>query len=601
MPQVPYQPYSTARPIDRGEQLRPEIVPAAFGVNIGAALQQLGSDETKAGDEIWNRGLAIQALNNETDARVAASNAVEQMGKLQATYDSSTGKDSSDMYDNHVAGLRAALANGRASLGTADAQRMYDQMTFGFLERNVYSSARHMGDENRNYVIQGYQAQYQTSKNAISASPDPATYQKNVAVMKQNAANVAMVKFGIHDPNDPIVQNAADQAEREGLAEMVKGVADDGNMDAEKMLEANKEKLGELYSQTQDYVRSHLGNVISSNLVDGVMAAHRQADGTYDVNTADMQKEVEAKAKAEHPNFPQLAKQTVNELDTKVRLARWAIEQDHRDTVQGIAQLLTKYPNITDAQSLQATPEGKALYNKLTLQEQTEVPQWISRVRSTEFKEEWAVNKVKANGLKNADLNTFLNTDFMSWNMDPKDREQAMQDQIKLSQDPKQDPRPVQAYHLLENAYGPQLQALGVDPKQKNDPNSAYIHLLGTLQEQILEWQAQNKKPPTPQDILGPIWQQLSATHAGRFWGQNPNFMDWQRPLPKDVPQEFTQEAIEQARSSGNIEPTPSMIYRAYLRLEFQKVMGASSSENQTVKPKTSNASQSVPTVPTSQ
>jgi hypothetical protein len=57
-------------------------------------------------------------------------------------------------------------------MGAPSEKRPLTSQTVGFLERNVYSSARHAGDEERKYIQSGYQATQQSTLNQVAIHPD---------------------------------------------------------------------------------------------------------------------------------------------------------------------------------------------------------------------------------------------------------------------------------------------------------------------------------------------------------------------------------------------------------------------------------------------
>src|SRR5215469_1107455 len=96
MAQVPYQPFATAEPQAGGEKIAVSTPGAAFGENVGAALQQLGSTGEQVGNELFGRAMALQDLKNENDARAAQSEYAEKASLLHAQFGSQLGKDAND-------------------------------------------------------------------------------------------------------------------------------------------------------------------------------------------------------------------------------------------------------------------------------------------------------------------------------------------------------------------------------------------------------------------------------------------------------------------------------------------------------------------------
>ena len=148
MAQVPYRPFPTAQPDERPvNEIRPQITPDEFGANVGSALRGLGSSGEGVGNELFTRATAMQELANETAARKAAADYVEKQGLMQADFDSLKGKDAHDALMGHIQASEKLRQDSRDTLNNPMAQRVFDNYTFNFKDRIVFSSARHAGDE----------------------------------------------------------------------------------------------------------------------------------------------------------------------------------------------------------------------------------------------------------------------------------------------------------------------------------------------------------------------------------------------------------------------------------------------------------------------
>ena len=107
MPQVPYQPYPTGQPQTPSTQIGVQTPGAAFGENIGAALQHIGATGEQVGGELFARAIALQDLRNENEARDAQVAYATQSADLVAKFNAREGKDKVDHLDGHLADLKA--------------------------------------------------------------------------------------------------------------------------------------------------------------------------------------------------------------------------------------------------------------------------------------------------------------------------------------------------------------------------------------------------------------------------------------------------------------------------------------------------------------
>ncbi len=81
MAQVPYTgvPSQTLADIPTPE-MNPRVPGAAFGGEVAQAVQGLGKTTEHAGDEIFNRAIALQNLQNEAEATEADAKYMIQAG-----------------------------------------------------------------------------------------------------------------------------------------------------------------------------------------------------------------------------------------------------------------------------------------------------------------------------------------------------------------------------------------------------------------------------------------------------------------------------------------------------------------------------------------
>ena len=155
MAQVPYQGFSTANPESSGERAQVSTSGAAFGENVGAAIQGLGSTTEKVGDEVFSRAMALQDLRNETVAREAQTNYAEQASLLHAQYGALEGKAAVDALPGYIKSQKDLRDSIRGSLDTQNAQRFYDRDTLPFMQRNIFSAAGHAADQNKRLGLFG--------------------------------------------------------------------------------------------------------------------------------------------------------------------------------------------------------------------------------------------------------------------------------------------------------------------------------------------------------------------------------------------------------------------------------------------------------------
>ena len=154
MAQVPYTPYPTVIPQDiPTPRLAVNTPPDAFGVNIGHALQGLGSSVGQVGNELFSRAIALQDLQNETTAREADANYMMQVGDLHAKFSSLEGKDAVNAYPKYTADIENLRKQTRDSLPTAMAQKLFDSTSMSTMSRTIFNGAGHAAAEQKGWAV----------------------------------------------------------------------------------------------------------------------------------------------------------------------------------------------------------------------------------------------------------------------------------------------------------------------------------------------------------------------------------------------------------------------------------------------------------------
>ena len=584
MPQVPYIKEPTADPIAPGEQVNVNAPAAAFGENIGAALSHLGATTDQVGNELFSRAIAIQDLANENAARNKVVEFTNAAAQKQADFDSLTGIEAKNALPGHLKDIADLRTGMRGELGSPMAQKYFDNEAASFQNRATFSSAAHAGQQFKSYTIDTYNSTRDMALRNIEDNPNDPDYRARQSATAIDAAKqAAMLAAGTHDENDPIVRNVVDKTQQTILARQIRGVAKDNPLQAIKLATDNRDKLGDEYEPLMSLVETKGTAVASSNIVDGVLDSHKQKDGSYDATVAQIQQEVKEKAKGDFPTMQLLPEHAVAEVKSRMIQESYAREQDRRETLGSINQALAQHPEVMDTQGLLAIPGMDKTVDKLNDFDKSSLQTIIGNARTKEYKDEWKYNETRANGLASGNVSKFLEQDFGLWQLDPNTRLKLQNKQTELAQKPMQDPRVTGAMSIYQTAFPSQLDAMGVKKSERNDPDSAYNHFVGALQESLQTWQEDhNHKPASYEDVTGPIFKDLIAKQSVSrslfhpFTTEDYSFKQFQKPLPTEVPEEFKSRALSDAMKGGAVAPSDDQIYRTYLRMQYMKLFGKS-------------------------
>lgn len=592
MPKVPYQPFPNVSPIAPGERISVQTPPAAFGANIGAALEHLGTTGEQVGGELFQRAIAMKELDNETEARSKASAYVEQQGIMQADYDSKVGKEAVDGLVPHLNASRALREQLRGDMSNPASARMFDSMTFGFMGRIVRESASRAGTAHKQVTIDGFNAEADIARRSVESDPDnPNVFNEGKARAVDAIKNAAMIKHGVGE-DDTIVVDAGVKAEQMILGSKIKGIARDRPLEAIKLMEENKKALGDQYDVLKPEVETKGNAVASSNIVDGVIARHTdKATGKIDASVADMQAEAEAEAKEKFPSFSLLPTSVKRGIDFQIRNAEFSANIDNKQATLDLKTIIAKHPEIKDVQDLLAIPGVDQQVRKMRGYNQETLQTLIDHTRSTIWHQEWEVNAAKLKGWSSSDVMRFLNEDLEGWNLKPDVRIELQNKQLELSKNPSGDPRVDAGMHVLTTAFGGQLKAMGVNHADYKNPNSLYNHFRGALQEQLAEWaQDHPGKKPSYDDITTDIWQKVKSQHMVNGWFgrqvQDYAFKQYTKPSMDEIPEEYVSKKSAEVMQKFGVTPSRQQLYRAYLRDQWQELLkNQAKTESKTLMP----------------
>jgi|SRR5215469_435637 len=247
MPQVPYKPVPDVSPeMIPTPAVHTQALSETFGVGVGKALEGLGQVGEHAGNELFSRAIAMQELNNETEAKEADARYMVESGKLFVQLESQQGKNAKDAFTKYQGDLDSLRQGIRDGLSNDRARRMYDASSLGTMGRSIFSGARHVAAETRKWQIG-------VSEGRINAIEDKAfLHPEDENGFKQGLADIeAEIRsqqhlFGIDDQQ---TDNRVNARISSMWSHRITGLAKDHPFEADKMLRENKDKILEADKQ----------------------------------------------------------------------------------------------------------------------------------------------------------------------------------------------------------------------------------------------------------------------------------------------------------------------------------------------------------------
>ena len=265
MVQVPYQPVPSVRPT---ESPTPAIGvsagPAAFGVNIGQALEGLGKTEEQVGNELWQRATAMQELRNRTTAEETYAKFAKEAAQRHAQFDalegSNAGPKALEKLSSDITQMREKYRGGLNPM----TQRYFDSDSLSLMSRTIFNAAGHSANEQKKWVNQTADANIWTAKNqALQNAWDEQGFQ----------AGLRKIEDGIRTKQGTLGWSPQKLAEERAIevsglwAHRLEGMAKVDPWEAKRHFDANRDKLaGNDIFTVENYIREQVHRVVPRNI-----------------------------------------------------------------------------------------------------------------------------------------------------------------------------------------------------------------------------------------------------------------------------------------------------------------------------------------------
>lgn len=268
MPQVPYSGTPNVAP--GGVPLsryHADVSEATFGGNVGAAIHGLGGQLQKTGNELFERGIAMQTLYNHSEATQGVATFMERSAKLQSDYDLLKGKDAVDALPAHNESLKKLHTEIQKGLSNETSQKLFESETLRSIGQSFFHSAKHAGTENQNFALEASDARQGAISNQIFNNPeDDRLFQQGLMLSEKEVLAKAQLKgvAGGDSDSEAIVNQAVAMKKSELWGQRIRGMAKRNSEQAGKWLdEASKRNdiQGEDRTKLADYVQQQQLNV----------------------------------------------------------------------------------------------------------------------------------------------------------------------------------------------------------------------------------------------------------------------------------------------------------------------------------------------------
>lgn len=267
MAQVPYDPRPGVAPQMNPTPMMGISVPAdAFGANVAQAAAHLGKVLDHSGNEIFERGLAMQKLANEAEAKQADADYIIKAGDLHATYQARQGLDAVREYPNHVEALRKLREDASSKLSNPESRRMFDAASLGTMSRTIFSGASHSAGENKKASLGASAARVEAAGNqALTQPADEEMFKQSLGIAEAEVRSQGnLLGWGDDKTSYELRQKTSELWEKR-----IQGMSKNNPVAAMKMLDeatASGKLSGDANGRIRDYVSKQLYTVGARNI-----------------------------------------------------------------------------------------------------------------------------------------------------------------------------------------------------------------------------------------------------------------------------------------------------------------------------------------------
>lgn len=227
VPSVGMAPASTPR-------FHAEVSSATFGGNVSSAIESLGGQLKHSGDELFQRGMAMQTLYNQSEAQEADARYTESAGKLHAEYNTLQGKAAVDAYPEYIKNLKQTRESVRDGLSNESSQKLFESASNGTMGRSIFNGAGHAAGENKKYAMGASTARIGAIGNQTLSFPEDERSFKQGMITTETEVRAQAQLMGL----SPEATEEAVSLQKSKLhGERIKGLAKQKPIEAGKMLE----------------------------------------------------------------------------------------------------------------------------------------------------------------------------------------------------------------------------------------------------------------------------------------------------------------------------------------------------------------------------
>lgn len=525
-PRAEYVPYSTVRPegpkqvTERVDISFPhvdfqnsvgralaQVGEQGFGTlsrsthEVGQAFDNLGKNLEHVGDQLWNRAIGLQDVQNQTTQTKAEIEFDKYVGDKQVAFNQLQGDAASEgAYKAHLKDIEDKRTEMLGKLPNQAVQKGFERSTASMVGRVGMQAAEHAAKETRRSFIESSEARVDQYKDQISKTTD-------IKETEDLAKRVHDEVFGKQAPAKGWTLDVATENFKKILtdayASQAAVMSRTDPTGARKLLEANKDFISQpKYDAAMEHVLSNERTIQSNNIGNEVQETNPEAP------IEEKKEEARKRSLEVNPNAPMLVEASVRAVEQKHEAHRREVRQVLERNKETVEQAVYGFGNKdgkapTTRYELFANGEDvRKAFENLPPKEQNRIDQLLAKAAKGDFPETPAT-RARVSELEGMWLNNpsqFRDWDIASEDLPISARSQLRQHQLQLIKEGiklEADPKTSHALGILRSS--------DVLPKDLTPQHTAkWNTFTGMLREALIE-EGKRKgfdKPLTEQEII---------------------------------------------------------------------------------------------------
>lgn len=575
--QVPYNPVPTAQPSGQATpELRVNATPDAFGVNIGQAIQQLGGTAQHVGDELFQRGLALQKLQNETIAKQADTDYMIKAGEAHAQFSALEGQAAVEAFPEYARNLKQMREDIRNGLSTDEARRMYDSQSLSTMGRSIFNGAGHSASQQKRWSAGVADSRIQADKDGVYTNP-----QDDIGVERSEQSIVRNVheKGDLHGWGEEQTGQEVKRELSSSRAMRIAGLSRTDPVKAQEMFEKFRPEMTAKDVYNTEQIVQRQTYTTGARLIDAKVNAdlydQTRSPDAKEIPLSERVAQARALAEKQYPNDPLAVEYATKQVEAGYNRFKQIERQDndqHRQTVEGALLGLNNQQGRIPAtmDELRTDPKVANAFDQMKPTQKRAILATLARNAKGDVTEtpERRDRYYQLLGMAQTFPAEYLDTNIASEDIPAKWKTELYKLQLKVQKGAGDDPRVGAAMRQLE----PALRGAGITAQSKDE----YLKFKGALMGAMEGYRDENKKSPNADEVQKIGARLLQAQSKGWIW----NTKQYEMAIPDEAAK-----AIKEDPEWKGAVPTDEQVRQIYFRAQYQKLYKKSSGITDEVRP----------------